>query len=89
LETVASNIFKKVKFNVLSNCFLSLKKLLRGGHFASDDLLNLAVNLGIISEDSTKFYQKITTGKGSRSHFDPEHKDFKKRKQFLETTSKN
>jgi hypothetical protein len=77
------NHFQESWLVVPSNCFSSLKKLLSGGHHASDGLIGLAVDLGILNSQEAKFYKKITSGKGSRSHFDPDHDDYSEKKTKL------
>lgn len=71
--------FENKSLTVPSSAFDSLRKLGPDSK-ANRALIDLAVETGIITNESADFYNKITSGKGAKKHYDKSHRNFSKKK---------
>jgi hypothetical protein len=54
-----------------------------------EETLKLALSLGIINDSRKNFYTKITSGTGSRMHFNESHRRFSIKKYHIRKTTNN
>jgi hypothetical protein len=70
--------FDREDLQVKDRVYDSLKRLREDpkGATANTALLCKAVDIGVLTESDSDFYFEMTTGKGARKHFDPNHDEF-------------